>query len=224
MAIENESNQSSSSRLDISPEEIILQARIRLETLIRMYYLRHSFDTCDTLIVYFLVLLGNMTVEALSTTAPAALPPTDPDQSPPSSSTASQPSSSTSSSPPAETDLRSTLVLCAAGLRAQGQNYQLANLAHRAWRNSLAFRPAEKALLELYAAARGGADDAEDRLMLEYAQAQWPLPIIRIDEDPRTVTLEVLVKEYEGLGVDGDGLAGETGGSSVGSSPAPGGS
>lgn len=41
-------------------------ARIRLETLMRLWYLRHSFRTYDSWALMFLVYLGNLAIESLN--------------------------------------------------------------------------------------------------------------------------------------------------------------
>jgi hypothetical protein len=46
--------------------EMITQAKIGLETLVRLYFLRHSFDTCDVSLCNFLMYVANIAVEALN--------------------------------------------------------------------------------------------------------------------------------------------------------------
>ncbi|KAF1838865.1 hypothetical protein BDW02DRAFT_487968 [Decorospora gaudefroyi] len=46
-------------------QETILQATIHLESLLRIYYLRHSFEAYDSLLTVFLVHLANLTLEPL---------------------------------------------------------------------------------------------------------------------------------------------------------------
>jgi hypothetical protein len=42
------------------------QAKVGLETLARLYYLRHSFDACDVFLCNFLVFVANIAIEALN--------------------------------------------------------------------------------------------------------------------------------------------------------------
>ncbi|KAL2148920.1 hypothetical protein VTH82DRAFT_1606 [Thermothelomyces myriococcoides] len=46
--------------------EIGMRARARLETLVRLYYLRHSFDALDVILVMFLLLLGSISARTLT--------------------------------------------------------------------------------------------------------------------------------------------------------------
>src|SRR5687767_5591899 len=50
-----------------SPEAIVHDARVRLETLFRLYYLRHGFEFWNSLLLHFEVLLGYSAVETLLT-------------------------------------------------------------------------------------------------------------------------------------------------------------
>jgi hypothetical protein len=49
-----------------NPHDIATQAKIGLETLTRLYFLRHSFDTCDVFLCNFLAYLANIAIEALN--------------------------------------------------------------------------------------------------------------------------------------------------------------
>ena len=83
----------------LTVREIGTRARARLETLIRLYYLRHSFEALDIMLIMFLLLLGSMSVRVLA---------------------------SSEDGPPNRD--ASTFLLCAKGLHDQGQNQYLGSL------------------------------------------------------------------------------------------------
>ncbi|KAH6621622.1 hypothetical protein B0J18DRAFT_432974 [Chaetomium sp. MPI-SDFR-AT-0129] len=114
--------------------DIGTRSRARLETLIRLYYLRHSFDALDVMLIMFLLLLGSITARVL--VAPPAEDETEPtqtetpDSNPTTSSstiTSPLPTPDTTPPPPQVRDA-STFLLCAKGLHDQGQNQYLGSL------------------------------------------------------------------------------------------------
>ena len=82
---------------DLTPAQIGTRAAARLETLIRLYYLRHSFDALDVLNNIFLIVLGSISVRVLA------------------QQTGSK-----------QQNDASTFLLCAKGLHDQGRNFYLA--------------------------------------------------------------------------------------------------
>lgn len=122
--------------------DIGTRARARLETLIRVYYLRHSFDALDVMLIMFLLLLGSISMRVLTSPPPPPPPPPplpSTSSSPPSPSPPSPPSPSTTATPPNEptnpapqtqTHNRdaSTFLLCAKGLHDQGRSQYLGTL------------------------------------------------------------------------------------------------
>ena len=101
-----------------SPQRIVADAKKHLQTLIRLYYLRHGFKAMDLFIVIPLMLAGIECVEAIDEgTAVNEL----------------------------ET-LRSTLILAAKGLYNQRRNHYLAQALYRVIRGRM--RPREIALLK----------------------------------------------------------------------------
>jgi hypothetical protein len=129
-------------------QDIALIARARLETLIRIYYLRHSFTHLDSILVLYLLLLGSISLRLIaprrfsspypsnllaltdapsSSTNPGSSRHSSPsttvtqDQSKRSPNSQTEGLSSENSPPPPTT----TFLLCAQGLRDQGQNNYL---------------------------------------------------------------------------------------------------
>lgn len=87
---------------DRDVQQTLIDAKIRMETLLRLYYLRHGFELYDIFMVHFLSFLGFMHLEALKYTKPAEVE-----------------------------GRRSTLALAAKGLQQQGQSYYLATVVLR---------------------------------------------------------------------------------------------
>jgi hypothetical protein len=142
---------------------------IRIETLIRLYYMHHNLEIFDPYLIVNLLMLGNHVVDILDT---AKLQADDRDF------------------------YRSTLVLCARGLYAQGKNSYISKMVYLMLRNRMQIR--DHGLLETYVQDEPSADQES---IIGYNRSNYPVPIIKIDEDPRTVLLGKLVKSYEGLSV-----------------------
>ena len=82
---------------NLTPAQIVTRAAARLETLIRLHYLRHSFDALDVVTTIFLVVLGSVSVRVVA------------------GQTGSK-----------QQHDASTFLLCAKGLHDQGRNFYLA--------------------------------------------------------------------------------------------------
>ncbi|KJZ79148.1 hypothetical protein HIM_01299 [Hirsutella minnesotensis 3608] len=99
------------------PRQVVNESRRRLQTLIRLYYLRHGFEAMDLFIVIPLMLAACDCVDAIDQDTPAAQ----------------------------LEGLRSTLILVAQGLYSQRRNHYLAEALFRVVRGRM--RPQEVALL-----------------------------------------------------------------------------
>jgi hypothetical protein len=169
--------------------DAITEAKIGLETLVRLYFLRHSFETCDMFMCNFLLYVANIAIEALSTI------PSD--------------------APTAEA-YGSTLVLCAQvqnprpesvttltlqqGLKSQASSYYLGSLTYRLLRglmnaDDLTYLGSSLSLKD---------NEADEHMATEHLQMTWPVPhIARFHEDPTKAAMRSLILEYEGMTVDG---------------------
>lgn len=101
----------------LSPHQIVVDAKKHLQTLVRLYYLRHGFEAMDLFIVIPLMLAGSDCVDAIKEAPP----------------------------PPKLEVLRSTLILVAKGLYNQRRNHYLAEALFRVLRGRM--RASEVALL-----------------------------------------------------------------------------
>ncbi|KAL7626163.1 hypothetical protein AAE478_002933 [Parahypoxylon ruwenzoriense] len=159
---------------------IITYAEIRLETLLRLYYLRHSYESYDPLLMHWLMFLGDTTLGKLhSKEALVSLEA-----------------------------LRSTLILCAKGIYDQGHNYHIAVLVFRLLRDRMKDSDFDLLRTHLFAFSPSSSGDASSSseddppLMLQYVQAQWLAPIHTPDSGPTKRSLEYLLREYERLSLD----------------------
>lgn len=153
-----------------SPALKVLNANRSKETLLRSYYLRHSFDSFDPMLVNFIIERLGASMAALGAAG---------------STTVGQRS-------PMQEILRSTLILCGMGLRTQAKSYHVCNLAYYGIQSQM--RPEDLQLLLTYAKP----PDKSDMPSLGYeAVTSWPLPIISMSEDPQKSALSKMVKDYE---------------------------
>ncbi|KAF6824617.1 C6 transcription factor [Colletotrichum musicola] len=109
------------------------------ETLLRLYYLRHSFDIADSWLMYFLIYLGNKACDQVKQSALAAAE----------TSSSSSPETNGEQDVTAFNASRSTLVLCAKGLHDVGRSIHIAAIVGRALRGRM--RQADVDLLSTHA-------------------------------------------------------------------------
>lgn len=102
---------------ELSPQQVVADAKKHLQTLIRLYYLRHGFEAMDLFIVIPLMLTGYDCIDAITEETPEHELET----------------------------LQSTLMLVAQGIYTQRQNHHLAKALYRVLQGRM--RPQEYALL-----------------------------------------------------------------------------
>lgn len=117
-----------------SPRHIVASAKRNLQTLVRLYFLRHGFEAMDLFIVIPLMIIGYDSISAIS-----------------------------DDTPPSEIEsLRATLILIAQGLYNQRRNHYLAQALFRVIRGKM--RPQEIELLKSSMALEAGDIDQEQKL------------------------------------------------------------
>ncbi|KAI0887566.1 uncharacterized protein GGS22DRAFT_186400 [Annulohypoxylon maeteangense] len=184
--------------LDLTWQNVITHAEVRLETLLRLYYLRHSFESYDPLLMHWLMFLGDSILLKLdSPQAILQIPSYHPRPNPES--------------------LRSTLILCAKGLYDQSRNFHIAVLLYRLLRDRMKANDLDLLRTHIFASpssssSSGVIAEDDEPLMTQYVQAQWLAPIVTpIDggssDDSSKRTLDYLLREYEKLSIDRRGDA-----------------
>ncbi|KAL1842456.1 hypothetical protein VTJ49DRAFT_5193 [Mycothermus thermophilus] len=113
--------------------DIATSARARMETLIRLYYLRHSFDALDAMLIMFLLLLGSITVHVLGDSDSSNSSHGETTTTTTTEEEEDNASGGGKKSPPSKASTSrnrdaSTLLLCAKGLADQGNNLYLGTL------------------------------------------------------------------------------------------------
>ena len=156
---------------------VVVEARKRLETLLRLYYIRHGFEAMHLYIVIPLMLAGSNAIESI-----------DDIRNGRSLSDAATPSN-------LET-LRATLILVLKGLSDQRRNHYLAEALFRVTRGRT--HPADLSLLA------GSLTSAEELVddpgeMAQAVRSHWPVSIVKRKEDMDSHDLGNLVNEYAHL-------------------------
>jgi hypothetical protein len=183
--VENELSETESSSfmtaVQQTSKEAVSTARIRTETLFRIYYLRHGFDAMDAYLLHFLNTLGFMAMKELNESKGAF----------------------------SVEDARCLLLMCALGLRDQGQYYHLVRTVFHLFRSRMS--PEDIALLTHYVRSEDPEKDELHRP--QDLISQYPLNITDISENPEEHRVTYLIKKSKNLSlepVDADSSIEET--------------
>lgn len=155
-----------------TPQEIVRHSQVMFETLLRLYYLRHSYDTYDAWIIHFLIVLGTNALNALYT-------------------------ASTPTQAAAEV-LRSSLVLAVTGLEQQSKNVFIAKICALGLEKSM--RSEDLQWVHMYLCLKPVTME-EQRMIDENTRSSYPLPIVRDNGQVETRLLGEIVKGVEKLDV-----------------------
>lgn len=155
-------------------QQIVNDSSKYLQTLVRLYYLRHGFDAMDLFIAVPLMLIGFKCIDAIN----------------------GQTSESNLE------DLRSTLVLVAKGLYSQRRNHYLAEALYRVVRGRM--RPQEVSLLKDTVNLDDDDNEkaAGRQAMAQNVRSHWPVSNVRKDEDVEKYVLNNLVDNYAHLNIE----------------------
>lgn len=156
-----------------SPHQIVADATRHLQTLIRIYYLRHGYEAMDLFIVIPLMLAASDCVDALAA-ADTQTPPEDLEL------------------------LRSTLILVAMGLFTQRKNHYLANALFHVIRGRM--RPADVALFRSIGNIDANVLDGKPDMAVA-VRSHWPVSVVKKEEKHKLV-LKNLVDSYAHLNVE----------------------
>ncbi|KAF3043722.1 hypothetical protein E8E12_008643 [Didymella heteroderae] len=143
-------------------------SNIRVETILRLYHLRHSLECYTIFTVWIMVYVGNL---CLNSVAENSLPNATADE------------------------IRSSLLLCANGLKGAGRSYHFAKLAYYALSQRMSAYD-----LSLLRTFSGPEDGAMDELsLMRNTHSTWPVPIVKPDEDADKARQEKLAKDTHEL-------------------------
>lgn len=162
----------STNHLTPSPQHIVDRASKHLQTLLRLYYVRHGYEAMDLFIVIPLVLAAYDCLDAI-----------------------------TADTPPEQLEaLRSTLILAAKGLHAQRRNHFLADALFRVVRGRM--RPAEVSLLKGIVTLRAEEEVDARPDVARTVRSHWPVTVVRDKREVGEYVLDRLVESYAHLNVD----------------------
>lgn len=208
-------------------QDPLKQAVDRLETLFRLYSMRHGFDVFfDSSMAYYFAFLASISIQALMQyyQATAAHNPSPPDPS-------------MLPSPSRLESFRSILVMCSKGLIAQGKYFYVGQVMYYALRNTMPPRERARLLTEVKEPSSDSSAEESDQTdglaqdssnggdqtlqdypqrgkdsavspqeslgmrIAKYNQSQFPLPIISIVDDPKDATLTELAERYRKMSI-----------------------
>ncbi|KAF5717244.1 Zn(2)-C6 fungal-type DNA-binding domain-containing protein [Fusarium mundagurra] len=154
-----------------APETVLNEAKIMLETIMRLYYTRHNFEFYDPWIAFALTAIGNAVVADLA--------------------------EGSDNDPQITAGYRSTLILAAQGLSKQARNYHVSRLL--AIQLQKAMKPEDLQLVQTHTVASHVEDD-EQALIAEHSDSLWPIPgLSAMNEDPEKTRLKNLIAGVQDL-------------------------
>ncbi|RYP19655.1 hypothetical protein DL765_003248 [Monosporascus sp. GIB2] len=151
---------------EASAEAIVAESKACFETLIRIYYLRHGFESYDPSLFQFLPLLAYSALEDMRRAE---------------------------GDPQLYESARSTLVLCARGLRDQGRCYFASEAKLRLLLESV--RPEDARLLKEYTDIE--QDESHLCHMAREIRSEWPIGAFSIPRDGSYRTLGNFIRTWE---------------------------
>ncbi|KAM0345019.1 hypothetical protein ACHAPU_006903 [Fusarium lateritium] len=155
-----------------SPQQIVASSKRNLQTLVRLYYLRHGFEATDLFIVIPLMVIGYNATDTIKKGI---------------------------SEEETET-LRSTLILVAYGLYYQRRSHYLAQALFRVIRGKM--RPQEIGLLRSSMTLEKGEGDPEPEMPVAVRSRWPVSGVVKKHEDVKSHMLSNLVDSFGNLNVE----------------------
>ena len=160
-----------------SPARLYTASKASLQTLLHMFYHRHGFEAYYIFLLQVLVQLGFDSIERLRS-----------------------PEAQQKQFPAIMKATRATLILCAKGLRDQGQNFYLAELVFRILRDKM--NPVDVKLLKDWAHIKD--EDRREQSMTEHMHGEYPVNVVSITSDPTEQRLNRLLQSMGDLKLPND--------------------
>jgi hypothetical protein len=159
-------------------------SKIFLETLLRLYYLRHGFNGSDALLTNFLVLVAFQSIAELK----AGIPPPSSSSSPDASMPGIIPSPFVAQD---LSDARAALILAEKGLQEQGQSYFFSQTVFHVVLNSVS--PEDAQLVRHYTKVPSEGPD-ERRMRAEHVHSNYPIVIVSVTNGATSQSLNKLTE------------------------------
>lgn len=171
--LENDGSPLTESQISTA-KDITMQATAQLESLLRIYYLRHGFEAYDSMLLVHLVHLANVTLTRLAQIE-------------------RQPELREPAHEETET-LRSTLILCLKGLHDQSRNFYLSGVVFDVMKNRLS--PENQSLVGQFVTSKD--PDAVDRAMDRSQRiiSDYVIPVVNLNESPGPGRLANMVQQF----------------------------
>lgn len=177
---------------ELDPHHILADAKNRMELLLRLYFLRHGFESFDIFMVHLLSYIGFLHLKELHVF------------------TTSSDSSTVKSIPEDVVQARTSMVVLAAkGLHDQGANCYLGEVVFGMLKDKMG--PEIFRMVHGLLRTDGRAEDSEARkaLIAVHLRSAWPVGVIAIDEDFERLRLSSHFSSSEtsivtGLGADAE--------------------
>lgn len=154
--------------------DITAQAIAQLETLLRIYYLRHGFESYDSMLLVHLVHLGNVALTRLAKIE--------------------RNQSYAKDSEDTVERLRSTLILCLKGLYDQSKNFFLSGVVLGVMKNRLSDE--NRNLVGQFITMTDHDADPEPADQSQTIISDYVIPVVNLNEDPRVGRLGNMVQEF----------------------------
>ncbi|KXJ93632.1 hypothetical protein Micbo1qcDRAFT_231332 [Microdochium bolleyi] len=164
---------------DLNPKYILSDAKNRLELLLRLYFLRHGFESFDIFMIHLLSQTGFVHLKELSTDRM----PGDIEQA-----------------------RRSMIVLAAKGLHDQAANCFLGEVVLGMFKDTMGAETLRMLHGLLPNSAREDSEVRKD-LIAVHLHSAWPVGVVAIDEDFERLRLNNRVKKNQKLQATGSGSA-----------------
>jgi hypothetical protein len=180
--LENDGSPLSENQIGIA-QRMTTQATAQLETLLRIYYLRHGFEAYDSMLLVHLVHLANVTLTRLAQIERV-------------------PELRETSIEEVET-LRSTLILCLKGLHDQSKNFYLSGVVFDVMKNRLSAENRElvgKFVTLQDSDADQRAVDRSQKIISDYV-----IPVVNLNEPPEAGRLVNMVQEFGRMSYEDQG-------------------
>jgi len=174
--VENDGSPLSSQQREAA-KDITNQAIAQLEVLLRIYYLRHGFDSYDSMLLVHLVHLGNVTLARLARRE-------------------SNQSYTVNSQDTLES-LRSTLILCLKGLYDQSKMFYLSGVVLGVMKNRLSDESRE--IVGQYITLTDSNADPEPTDRSHKITSDYVIPVVNLNEDPEAGRLANMVTHFSRL-------------------------
>jgi hypothetical protein len=163
----------------VTAENVVTEATIQLESLLRIYYLHHSFESYDGLLMAFLAHLCDKTLVRLSRLS--------------------------RSSPKTSVDdiktLRSTLILCFKGIHDQSKNFYISGIVFNVLKSRLSAE--DQTLVGQYVMLKDRETQHEAFHRSQRVLSDYVVPSVSLHEIPDAARLSNIVKQFGDLSHEG---------------------